>query len=124
MSRPLALVIEDEESIATIFEKALRVAAYDTEVLRDGRLALARLADETAVPDIITLDMHLPHVSGEALLQYIHQASHLVGCRVIIATADARLGEFLERDADLVLIKPIRFSQLRDLAARLRPREA
>jgi hypothetical protein len=36
-----------------------------------------------------------------------------------MATADARMGEALTDHADFVLIKPITFSQLRDLTARL-----
>lgn len=119
MSKPLALIIEDEEMLATIFEQALAMAGYETEVVRDGLLAQGRLAE--AVPDVVTLDLHLPNVSGEELLAQIKGDARLAKTKVIIATADARLGEYLDKKADLVLIKPIRFSQLRDLAARLRP---
>jgi two-component system cell cycle response regulator DivK len=119
MSKPLALIIEDEEMLATIFEQALAMAGYETEVVRDGLLAQGRLAE--VVPDVVTLDLHLPNVSGEELLAQIKADGRLVKTKVIIATADARLGEYLDKKADLVLIKPIRFSQLRDLAARLRP---
>jgi hypothetical protein len=38
---------------------------------------------------------------------------------VIIATADARMAELLHEQADLVLLKPISFIQLRTLAERL-----
>jgi hypothetical protein len=38
---------------------------------------------------------------------------------VIIATADPRMAEVLQEEADLVLLKPIGFGQLRDLASRL-----
>ncbi|MCA9981454.1 MAG: response regulator [Anaerolineales bacterium] len=122
MSKPLALIIEDEEMLATIFEQALVMAEYETEVIRDGREAEARLAE--VVPAVITLDLHLPHVSGEELLTKIRADSRFDKTKVIIATADARMGEYLDKRADLVLIKPIRFSQLRDLAARLRPAES
>ena len=122
MSKPLALIIEDEEMLATIFEQALMMADYETEVIRDGGVAEARLAE--IVPAVITLDLHLPHVSGEELLAKIRADSRFDKTKVIIATADARMGEYLDKRADLVLIKPIRFSQLRDLAARLRPAES
>ena len=122
MTKPLALIIEDEEMLSTIFEQALSMADYATEVVRDGELAQARLAADP-VPDVITLDLHLPGVSGEELLRQIKADGRLADTRVILATADARMGEYLDRQADLVLIKPIRFSQLRDLAARLRPKD-
>ncbi len=120
MTKPFALIIEDDEMLATIFEQALVMADYDTEVIRDGRQATTRLLEGT-VPDVITLDLHLPYVSGEDLLKQIRADSRFDQTKVIIATADARMGEYLDKKADLVLIKPIRFSQLRDLAARLRP---
>ncbi len=119
MSKPLALIIEDEEMLATIFEQALVMAEYETEVIRDGRAAAARLQE--VVPAVITLDLHLPHISGEELLRQIRADDRFQKTKIIIATADARMAEYLDRKADLVLIKPIRFSQLRDLAARLRP---
>jgi two-component system cell cycle response regulator DivK len=121
MSKPLALIIEDEEMLATIFEQALAMADYETEVIRDGQLAELRLKE--IIPAVITLDLHLPHISGEELLGQIRADSRFDKTKVIIATADARMGEYLDKRADLVLIKPIRFSQLRDLAARLRPTE-
>jgi DNA-binding response OmpR family regulator len=122
MTKPLALIIEDEEMLATIFEQALAMADYETEVVRDGRVAEARLlAEEGETPAVITLDLHLPHVSGEELLKQIRANPRYAKTKIIIATADARMAEYLDKKADLVLIKPIRFSQLRDLAARLRP---
>lgn len=120
MTKPLALIIEDEEMLATIFEQALTMAEYETEVVRDGRLAMDRLASER-IPDVITLDLHLPYVSGEDILDHIRSSERLKKSKVIIATADARMGDFLDKKADLVLIKPIRFSQIRDLASRLNP---
>ncbi len=120
MTKPLALIIEDEEMLATIFEQALSMAEYETEVVRDGREAMTRL-DNDPIPNVITLDLHLPFVSGEDILDHIRASDRLAKTKVIIATADARMGDFLDKKADLVLIKPIRFSQLRDLASRLNP---
>jgi hypothetical protein len=41
--------------------------------------------------------------------------------QVILSTADPHMAETLHSKVDLVLIKPISFTQLRDLASRLRP---
>jgi hypothetical protein len=38
---------------------------------------------------------------------------------VIIASADARMADMIRAEADLVLLKPTTFSQVRDLASRL-----
>lgn len=62
------------------------------------------------------MDLHLPQVSGKDILTDIRANEHLTQTKVILATADPILAETLRPNADLVLIKPISFSQLRDLA--------
>ncbi|GAB4269090.1 MAG: hypothetical protein Kow0080_12420 [Candidatus Promineifilaceae bacterium] len=120
MSNPLALVIEDDEDLAIIFREALATADFDTEIISDGKDALTRLTE--VIPDLIVLDMHLPHVNGEDILRTIRADERLAHTRVVIATADAGIvyGS-IGRLADTVLIKPVRFDQLRHLASRLRP---
>lgn len=118
MSNTLALIIEDDTKLADIFAQALQAAGFETEVIGDGREARNRLAEIT--PAIVVLDLHLPYFSGEQILHEIRAESRFEETRVMIATADPILAEALRPDADLVLIKPISFSQLRDLAKRLR----
>ena len=112
-----ALIIEDDIDLSTIFAEALKNATYDTEVIHDGNTALKRLA--TTTPDVVVLDLHLPGVDGTNILREIRADKRLSETRVLVATADARLAETLQDQADLVLVKPISFSQLRDLASRL-----
>ncbi len=102
-----------------IFTYALEAADFVTELIADGDLARARLAE--IVPSVVVLDLHLPHVSGEDLLQQIRADERLTRTRVMFATADARLANYLRQQSDLVLLKPISPAQLRDLAKRLRP---
>ncbi|MCB0176864.1 MAG: response regulator [Anaerolineae bacterium] len=113
---PLALIIEDDKKQATIFSQALRMADYETEVIRDGQTALERLAE--TIPAMVVLDLHLPHYSGKDILRTIRSDARLEKTRVILATADALLAKSISEDADLVLLKPISFNQLRDLAKR------
>jgi DNA-binding response OmpR family regulator len=112
-----ALIIEDDIDLSTIFAEALKNAKYDTEVIHDGNTALERLT--TMTPDVVVLDLHLPGVDGTNILREIRADTRLSETRVLVATADARLAETLQDQADLVLVKPISFSQLRDLASRL-----
>jgi CheY-like chemotaxis protein len=121
MNEPLALIIEDDEDLAEIFGQALTAAGYTTEIIRDGLVAQARIRE--IVPAVITLDMHIPQISGDRILQQIRGDDRLAKTRVVVTTADAIMGENARGSADLVLIKPITFSQLRDLSARLRPRD-
>ena len=118
MDDPLAFVIEDDEAHADLFSKALQKARFEVEVFRDGQAGLSRLAD--SVPSLVVLDLHLPHVSGSDILNYIRSDSRLDKTRVVLASADPHMASFLRAKADLVLIKPVSYFQLRDLAARLR----
>lgn len=121
MNSPFALIIEDDPDLSEIFAQALEAAHFKTEIIRDGQLALTRLAD--LQPAIVVLDLHLPQVSGETVLRQIRADTRLARTRIILATADPLLADVCRPEADLVLIKPISFTQLRDLATRLRPRD-
>lgn len=114
--KPLALVIEDEDHLNLIFQKAVDMAGYDVKTVYDGQNALDCLAE--IIPDLILLDLHLPKIQGEMVLNAIRADERLVRTRVILATADARLGDYLHKKVDIVLVKPIRFTQLRDIASR------
>ncbi len=122
MSNPIALIVEDDADLANIFAEALQAARYDTDIIRTGDRAMARL--KTGMPDVVVLDLHLPGESGMEILKQIRADAHLARTRVIVASADPVMAESLNDQADLVLIKPISFSQLRDLANRLNPQAA
>jgi DNA-binding response OmpR family regulator len=117
---PPALVIEDDPDLAEIFSHALQAAGYDVELLRDGMDARHRL--RRAEPTLVVLDLHLPRVSGLDLLTQMRLDKRLKQVPVVVATADARLGESLTESVDFVLVKPISYTQLRELTARLKPK--
>ncbi|HSO10896.1 MAG TPA: response regulator [Anaerolineales bacterium] len=119
MIKNLALVIEDDDDLSEIFTRALEQAGFKVETIRDGKAARKRL-EEDDVPNVIALDLHLPFVDGGTLLKQINADERLSKTRVILTTADAVQAEFLRDKATIVLIKPILFSQLRDLSARLK----
>ena len=118
----LALIIEDDGDLANIFSEALRGIGFDVENVIDGKLARGRL-QTGEIPFLLLLDMHLPHVSGKELLHEIKQDSRFHNTWMIITTADARLADEYRDQVDFALIKPILFGQLRDLAARLKPKD-
>lgn len=118
MTAKFILIIEDNASIGDIYSTAL--SDYDTELILDGKQALVRLKE--VVPDLIILDMNLPHVSGHYILKQIRADPRTAEIPVIIATANTPMAEALEpqlTDLDMILIKPISPLDLRDLAAQL-----
>ena len=112
-----ALLVEDDFDLANIFTGALQSANYETETILDGSQALQYL--ETKTPKIVILDLHLPGTSGFEILKYIRAEKRLADSRVVVITGDRNAAEEVRDTADFVLVKPISFSQLRDLTARL-----
>ncbi len=119
MTKNLALVIEDDHDLSEIFTRALEGAGFEVETIRDGRSARERLQDEP-IPTVIALDLHLPFVDGATLLKQVHEDARFSKTRIILTTADTAQAEFLRHMANIVLIKPILFTQLRDISARLK----
>lgn len=118
MNNTLALVIEDDEAHADLFLEALQKAGFEVEVIQDGYLALSRLAG--TIPSLVILDLHLPHVSGQDILDHIRADVRLAKTRVMVVSADTQMLSMLREKADLTLAKPVSYFQLRELAARLR----
>jgi two-component system, cell cycle response regulator DivK len=118
----LALIIEDDEDLASIFAEALRGVGFKVELVPDGRAAQDRLKNGIP-PFLVLLDLHLPHISGADLLtNVIQKDKRFADTIIIITTADARMGEAYTEQVDFVMIKPISFVQLRDLTSRLKPK--
>lgn len=118
----LALIIEDDEDLANIFAEALRGVGYEVERAADGNIAQEKIRGQ-ATPFLVLLDMHLPHIAGADLLAEMKADERFTDTTIIITTADARMGETYTDQVDFVLIKPISFVQLRDLTARLKPKQ-
>ena len=117
MGNPLVFIIEDHEDAATIFSEALKAAGFATEIIRSGDIAVERLSE--TVPEMVILDLNLPQVSGAEILSRIRSDERLKDTCVVVATAHPQLADSVQGEADLVLLKPISFTQLRGLATRL-----
>jgi CheY-like chemotaxis protein len=112
-----ALIVEDNQNMADIFVEAVEEAGYVVEAVGTGVEALDRLRQ--AAPALVVLDMNLPQIPGTYILEHIRSQPRLADTRVIVVTVDTSLAETLHNVADLVLVKPIGYEQLRDLSARL-----
>ncbi len=121
MTLPLALIIEDDPQLSSIYDLVLQQAGYTTELIRRGDAARTRLA--AVQPDLILLDIHLPYVSGAELLQQIRADARIAYTPVIVLTADIYSAKTLslEGRANHVLVKSFGVSQLRTLITREYP---
>lgn len=117
-----AFVIEDNVELGYIYAAALEMSNYKVEHIVDGKQALQRL--EAEVPDLIILDMNLPHVSGHYIYKWLRGEKRFAEMPIIIATANSLIAEALNAELaekDHLLIKPVSPSQLRNLVKTLHP---
>jgi len=118
MKKPYALIIEDDRDIAALFRHVLDIAGYQTEITLNGREAVKRL--DSIRPDVILLDLHLPGVAGEKILEQIRSDNRLKKVPIVVVTAFSEDAYTLPVEPDLVLMKPVNLDQLSTLVQRLR----
>jgi chemosensory pili system protein ChpA (sensor histidine kinase/response regulator) len=116
MTKPLALIIEDDAKLNQVFTLSIQ-EFFETESFTDGDSALARLAQAT--PHIVLVDLNLPGAPGHKIISHIRADERLRGVRILICSADDRQADALRHEVDFILLKPISPIQLRDLAKRL-----
>jgi DNA-binding response OmpR family regulator len=107
------LIADDEPSIVTSLEFLMRKAGFDTRIARDGEEALGVL--RAFRPDVVLLDVMLPHRSGIEVCRFIRAEPLLAGARVLMLTAkggrsDQQAG--LDAGADDYLTKPFSTQEL------------
>ena len=112
------LVVEDDPDIAELVARYLEKAGYTTARVSSGRDALD--AVRAKAPDLIVLDLMLPHVDGLEVCRLLRANDHTASIPIIMLTARADESERivgLEMGADDYLAKP--FSP-NELVARVR----
>lgn len=102
--RPLILIAEDESEIVDILAAYLTRAAFRTAHARDGREALE--LHRTLDPDLILLDVRMPHVDGWEVLRQVRQRGHTPIIMVTAHDEDEDKLRGLEIGADDYVVKP------------------
>ena len=77
-------VIEDEPSIAAMYEFKLRLEGYAVTVASNGIDGLKLIKAES--PDLILLDLKMPRMSGDEMLEKLRATAWGSAVRVIILT--------------------------------------
>ncbi len=109
------LVIEDDEAIAEVVQRMLRIDGYSTEVAGDGAAGLElALSFE---PDLVILDLGLPLIDGTEVARRLRQTSDVPILMLTARDATEAKVEGLDAGADDYLVKPFERDELR---ARLR----
>jgi DNA-binding response OmpR family regulator len=120
MTRPVALIIEDDPKLGTVLQIALQKTGFDTDLDPDGNLYLQKLAER--LPALIILDVHLPYASGVEILQQLRTDERWKHIPVIVTTADLQRSKSLQGKAEYVLLKPVSISHLVSIATQFLPK--
>ncbi|HJS17553.1 MAG TPA: diguanylate cyclase [Anaerolineales bacterium] len=121
MEKPFALIIEDDRDIVALFRHVMDLAGYRTEIILNGKVAVDHLAQSK--PDIVLLDLGLPGVSGDKIMEMMRADERLKDVPVVVITAHAHLVESLPIPPTLTLIKPVNIEQMTNLIQRICPTE-
>ena len=85
------LVVEDNELNLKLFCDLLRAHGYEAEPVRDGREALDRA--HAFAPDLVVMDIQMPHVSGLELIEAMKADDVLRPTPIMAVTAYAAKGD-------------------------------
>ncbi|WP_148259876.1 response regulator [Isosphaera pallida] len=116
------LVVDDEHHVARLLEFMLTRVGYQVVIARDGVSALEKVAE--SVPDAVLLDLFLPKLSGEEVLNRWRSDPALKDLVVVVLSgktyAPASTAESTQGDrANARVSKPIAPSELLRLLAEL-----
>ncbi|WP_045401325.1 sigma-54-dependent transcriptional regulator [Vibrio hyugaensis] len=114
--RPRVLLVEDSTSLAILYKQYVKDEPYDIFHVETGREAIQFI--ERSKPQLIILDLKLPDMSGEDVLDWINENE--IPTSVIIATAhgsvDIAVG-LIQKGAEDFLEKPINADRLKTSVA-------
>lgn len=118
MAKALAYIIEDQASLAMLYEDSLRLIGYDVVRISNGLEAINYI-ELHDVPTMIILDVNLPGASGRDVWQHIRKQRRFSETPVVIATANTLMAARLEQEIgafDQLLIKPLSLKTLQEVA--------
>lgn len=112
------LIVDDEPNIVISLEFLMAQGGYEIEVARDGRQAM-ELLDRFA-PDLVLLDVMLPHKDGFEICQLIRETPEWAHIKIVLLTAKGRevdITKGMALGADAYVTKPF---ATRDLLTKVR----
>jgi DNA-binding NtrC family response regulator len=112
------LIVEDEEAVRTLLERALAKQGYDVVAAADGRAALEAVERRGLVVDLVVTDVVMPRASGRELVDALRR--RLPALRVLFisgytddsgirhAVHDARFAFLQKPFSPVALIRKVR----------------
>ena len=108
------LLVDDDEKLLDVLEPFLRNEGFATIRAQDGLEALTLMMKQ---PDLVVLDIMMPHLDGKEVCRRIRQISQVPIIMLTALDEEADKLESLDLGADDYMAKPF---SMRELAARIR----
>ncbi|MBU6401051.1 MAG: response regulator, partial [Verrucomicrobia bacterium] len=98
------LIVDDDRGMLRLLEKSLRRERFTTTTAASGQEAIAWL--ERHQPDLLLLDLNLPDIAGQALLQRLAAMGRAVPFVAITGYSDVQVAvELMRQGAVDYLVK-------------------
>ncbi len=116
------LVIEDDADVLSMIVRHLKHLGYHVLTATDGMEGLKMLGSGGF--DLVITDIVMPYVSGVGVVSALKQKRPDIPVIAITGFGKEPEAAAMEKEADLVLAKPVKMSVLKDNVARLLEKEA
>jgi DNA-binding response OmpR family regulator len=124
VDRKKILIVEDNVSLLDILVQFVKRAGYQPLVADTGAAALGWVS--TTRPDLILVDLGLPDMAGETVIEKLKADPRTMRIPIVVQTAfesDDRTNGALDAGADEVFVKPINLKTMTELLHRYLPDE-
>ena len=112
-SKGTILVVDDNRDTVTLVKIILEGNGYGVQTAYNGLEVFSRLEEQK--PDLIILDIMMPHMDGLAVLKRLKETAETSSIPVIMLTAKVQYEDMIESyklGADYYIFKPFTSTQL------------
>jgi excisionase family DNA binding protein len=110
------LVVDDEPTVVEIITRTLQRLGEEVELATAGDGFEAGLQVATFRPDLLILDLMMPHVDGFEVCRLVRQSPATAHIRILVVTAHSEhknIQRALDAGANAFLVKPVDIEQLK-----------
>jgi CheY-like chemotaxis protein len=114
------LLAEDDEEDVVLFKTVLSELNQDiiVTVATDGNVLMGLLKQATLLPEMIFLDLNMPHKNGFECLSEIKGNQKWNSIKIVILSTSSQPQQIetaYDNGADLYLAKPVSYTQFKDM---------
>lgn len=106
----LVIIVEDEPNIAGFMNTVLEANSFETMIARNGAEAVILITSHC--PDVVLLDLGLPDMDGQAIIESVRTWSNVPIIVISARTRERDKVQALEAGADDYITKPFGTSEM------------